>query len=99
MTTETQGNKISPSFFNQVSQIAHFFTTYALTFTFGIFGGWKWLAVAFIGSMIYAGVHEFWYDPTYENAATRGSDLQDFCFLTAGALVGSCAAIFVIRHV
>ena len=93
-----QASGINPTFFDQVAQIAHFFTTYGITFTFGVFGGWKWLLAAFIGSMIYAGVHEFWWDPREENAATRGSDLQDFCFLTAGALVGSCAAIFAIKH-
>ena len=36
------------------------------------------------GKVAYAAVHEFWYDPRYENPVTRGSDLEDFLFLAAG---------------
>lgn len=87
---------ISASFFNMVSQIAHFFATYAITFTLWI---WSWRVglAAFLGCLVYAAVHEFWYDPHFENAATRGSDLEDFFFLCAGALVGLALGI-ALRH-
>jgi hypothetical protein len=76
---------ISPKLFNLVSQIAHFFTTYALTFTAMMFKIRVGIGVA-VACIIYAGIHEFWYDPHYENAVTRGSDLEDFFWLGFGAL-------------
>ena len=78
---------IDPKFFNLVSQIAHFFTTYAVTFTVGKFLGWRGIAVAGAILVIYAAAHEFWYDPKYENPLTRGSDLEDFLFLVGGVAV------------
>jgi hypothetical protein len=77
-------NVIDPKFFNFVAQVAHFFATYGIVFTFGKFWHWTGIAVAAALCVVYAAVHEFWYDPRYENPVTRGSDLEDFLFLVAG---------------
>ena len=77
-------NVIDPEFFNSVAQIAHFFATYGIVLTFGKFWHWTGVAVAAPLCVAYAAIHEFWYDPRYENAVTRGSDLEDFLFLVAG---------------
>jgi hypothetical protein len=77
-------NVIDPKFFNFVAQVAHFFATYGIVLTFGKFWHWTGIAVAAPLCLAYAAVHEFWYDPRYENPVTRGSDLEDFLFLVAG---------------
>jgi ABC-type uncharacterized transport system permease subunit len=84
-SAEAGENVIDPKFFNLVAQIAHFSATYAIVLTFGKFSGWTGIAVAAPVCVVYAAVHEFWYDPHYENPVTRGSDLEDFLFLVAGA--------------
>jgi len=89
-------NLISPKFFNQVSQIAHFFTTYAITLTMWLLN-WKLGVTAFLGCICYAVGHEFWWDPTHENAATRGSDFEDFFWLCAGAFVALFVSLFLKR--
>lgn len=89
-------NQISPKFFDQVAQIAHFFALYALNFTFVAFFGFKWLWLAFVLSLLYAVIHEFVYDPLEENAATRGSDMRDFIFLMLGAATGEIFAILLV---
>jgi hypothetical protein len=87
-------NVIDPKFFNFVSQIAHFFSTYAIVLTFGKFWHWKGIVLAASLCVVYAALHEFWYDPRYENPVTRGSDLEDFLFLIAG--VAAAVAVYVI---
>jgi hypothetical protein len=86
-------NAIDPRFFNFVSQVAHCAATYAITFTlYALWGFEAW----FIGCALvifYAAWHEFWYDPRYENLATRGSDLEDFLFLVSGPIIA-----FLIGH-
>jgi hypothetical protein len=84
MITGPDPNTISPKFFNQIAQMAHTGMTYSLSFTAAIKFGWTGLIVAAAGVVLYAAWHEFWYDPQYENEATRGSDLEDFCFLCLG---------------
>lgn len=84
-SAEAGENVIDPKFFDFVAQIAHFSATYAIVLSFGKFWGWTGIAVAAPICAIYAAVHEFWYDPRYENPVTRGSDLKDFLFLVAGA--------------
>jgi hypothetical protein len=79
-------NVIDPKFFNQVAQIAHFFTTYALVLTVGKFFGWAGTLAGAVLCIAYAAIHEFYWDPRHENPVTRGSDLEDFIFLVAGAL-------------
>jgi hypothetical protein len=86
---------IDPAFFNQVAQIAHFSATYALTLTAMLFtklqSKHRWLVV--FGLIVaYACFHEGWYDPHFENAATRGSDVEDWCFLVAGSVAAEIAA-------
>jgi hypothetical protein len=78
---------ISPAFFNFISQVAHCATTYAITFTIYAKWGFHGWLIGAIGVLLYAAVKEFWYDAKYENAATRGSDLEDFSFLVAGPLL------------
>jgi hypothetical protein len=88
---------INPKFFNSVSQIAHFFTMYGICFTLSVFWGWKGLTVGLVGCTVYALIHEFWYDPRYENTETRGSDLQDFVFLEFGQVV-AVLSFLLARH-
>lgn len=87
-------NVIDPKFFNLVSQIAHFAATYAIVLTVGKFWHWTGITVAACLCIAYAAVHEFWYDPRYENPVTRGSDLEDFLFLFAG--VADAVVVFAI---
>jgi len=84
-------NVVDPKFFNFVAQVAHFFATYGIVLTFGKFWHWTGIAVAAPLCVAYAGLHEFWYDPRYENPVTRGSDLEDFVFLIAGVAVAVVA--------
>jgi len=91
-TPPSPPSSIDPKFFNEVAQTAHFFTTYAISFTCAMKWGWKGWVVATIGIWIYAVWHEFFYDPRKENAATRGSDLEDFIWLVSGPLVAAVAA-------
>jgi hypothetical protein len=82
-------NAIDPSFFNLVSQIAHVAVTYGLTFTAARFWGWPGIEIVGGLCILYAAVHEFFWDPLMENALTRGSDLEDFCFLVLGVAVAA----------
>jgi hypothetical protein len=82
-------NGIDPKFFNQVAQIAHTSTTFGISYLVTTkFGWWGFLASA-VGVVAYAAWHEFIHDPEAENAATRGSDLQDFCFLCLGPVIAA----------
>jgi hypothetical protein len=87
-------NVIDPKFFNFVAQIAHFFTTYGIVLTFAKFWHWTGIAIAAPACIVYAAVHEFWYDPRYENPVTRGSDAEDFVFLVAG--IAAAVAAYAI---
>ena len=83
-------NAIDPKFFNFVAQVAHFSATYALTLTVMLFSSLRrqhrWMIV--LGLIVaYAGFHEFYLDPRYENLLTRGSDIEDFVFLVSGSVV------------
>lgn len=84
---EKDQDVIDPKFFNLVSQFAHFFTMYSLTFTIGFLTGPVGLWIAFGLCVAYAAWHEFYWDPRHEDALTRGSDLEDFCFLVGGSVV------------
>src|ERR1035437_8058287 len=85
----TSTDVIDPKFFNLVSQFAHFFAMYALTFTAGKF--WHWRGIELVGGLcvLYAAIKEFWFDARYENQLTRGSDLEDFIFLVLGVAVAA----------
>lgn len=87
-------NVIDPKFFNLVSQIAHFSAMYGIVLTAGKFWHWTGITVAAILCGIYAAIHEFRYDPRYENPVTRGSDLEDFLFLVAG--IAAAVIVFAI---
>jgi hypothetical protein len=95
---------IAPKFFNQVAQIAHVSTMYAINLTLALpllwFHHWIWDIVVVLLCAVYASWHEFIYDPRNENDATRGSDLEDFGFLMLGVLVGQGMAwllVYVLR--
>ena len=86
-------NVIDPSFFYEVAQFAH--TGMAGLIYLGIahiaqkhdLFKWSWyLALVTLG-VAAAGVKEFWYDKNYENAATRGSDFEDFSFYCLGIII------------
>ena len=83
-------NGIDPAFFNQVAQFAHFGTMFSLAITVAIFAGKLGLIAVGILEFLYAALHEFVWDPREENAATRGSDLEDFAFLMLGL---ACACV------
>jgi uncharacterized membrane protein YphA (DoxX/SURF4 family) len=85
---------VDPKFFNLIAQIAHFSATYGIVLSSGKFWHWKGVFVAAALCVAYAAVHEFWYDPRYENPVTRGSDLEDFLFLIAG--VAAAVIVFAI---
>jgi hypothetical protein len=87
-------NVIDPKFFNLVAQIAHFSAMYGIVLSFGKLWHWTGIAVAAPLCVAYAAIHEFWYDPRYENPVTRGSDLEDFLFLIAG--VAAAVIVFAI---
>jgi hypothetical protein len=87
-------NVIDPKFFNFVAQVAHFFATYEIVLTFGKFWHCTGIAVAAALCVAYAAIHEFWYDPRYENPVTRGSDLEDFLFLIAG--VAAAVVVYAV---
>jgi hypothetical protein len=80
---------IDPKFFDQVAQIAHIATTFGIAYVAVTKFGWWGLLVATVGILIYASWHEFIHDPEKENAATRGSDLEDFLFLVGGPVLAA----------
>ena len=94
------GNYIDPKFLNTVSQYAHFGMMFTVTTILGLLGFHfgHLITMTVIGvavCLIYAAIHEFLWDPKMENAATRGSDLQDFIFLAAGSGV-ACLFLLVL---
>ena len=93
----SESNGIDPKFFNEVSQFAHWGVMFSIAITLAIFFGWKGLLVAGLGEIPYAVWHEYYYDPRFENAATRGSDTEDFIFLMLG-LVSAASVFFVAHH-
>jgi hypothetical protein len=89
---------IDPKFFNQVAQYAHFFAgatvaQYAHFFAgatvFFIIGRFShtWMFYLLPVGVGLAALKEFIIDPRTENEATRGSDLEDFCFYLLGMAV------------
>ena len=86
---------IDPKFFDMVSQFAHFFTWYSAVLTMGMLGvryhhKYLFMGIGLACCLLYASWHEFIWDPTHENAETRGSDWEDWSFLVIG---GSIAVI------
>jgi len=78
---------INAAFFNQVSQYAHFFAAATVYLTIGRFSHHWALYMLPVGIGL-AAWKEFWWDSHKENAATRGSDLEDFSFYMLGILFG-----------
>lgn len=93
---------IDPKFFNVVAQIAHFGAMYTVTNIFSVVSGrlmhyrWAGLILGVAVCVSYAAWHEFLWDPTHENAATRGSDWEDFIFLVFGSIVAAVVYSFLI---
>lgn len=91
-------NVIDPKFFNEVSQFAHAGVAGLIYLSIGHvaqkhdFFDWLWYGILIAAGVGLAAFKEFWYDPHYENPATRGSDLEDFSFY----LVGISIAVVVI---
>lgn len=83
----TPSNLISVFTFTVVAQIAHVAATYAISYTAATFHGWRGWRNAAIAVLAYAIPKEFIFDRLYENAATRGSDLEDFLFLMTGLVI------------
>jgi VanZ family protein len=93
---------IDPEFFDQVAQIAHFGAWFFLMIFCATFSNhvlqhrWAGVILAVCTNIPYAVWHEFFWDPVHENAATRGSDFEDFCFLLLGGLAGFLVYKFLI---
>ncbi len=93
---------IDPKFFNIVAQIAHFGAMYTVTNIFSVVSHrlihhrWAGLIFGMVACVGYATWHEFFWDPTHENPATRGSDLEDFIFLVLGSIVAALVYSFLI---
>lgn len=101
---QASGNDIDPKFFNQVAQCAHFGMMYfAVTMCalIGRFFGHYWIGVCVGGAfdLCYGIWHEFFWDPTHENAVTRGSDVEDFIWLEVGNVTGFLVTWFLVARV
>ena len=88
MVVPPVGNSISDKFFNYVAQMAHWATMAFGSLTLALFFGWPGVVVGNALGIVYAAWHEFYWDPRHENAATRGSDVEDFLFLLLGLAIG-----------
>lgn len=94
------GGGIDPKFFDFVSQCAHVGITFMVTTVIGLVGKnlrhpYSSLGVGFGLCFVYAAIHEFYWDPTHEDAETRGSDVEDFIFLVCGALAACLCLIYL----
>ena len=74
--------------FNEVAQFAHFGMAGLIFTALGKFlHDWRfWALVAF--GLAVAAWKEFYWDERYEDAETRGSSLEDFCFYALGIAAG-----------
>jgi hypothetical protein len=73
-----------------ITQIAHFAVMYGIAMTFPAHP--YWLAAGIVG---YAAWKEFYFDIRYELPAVSGGirgGIVDFCFLSAGGLLGAWMA-------
>jgi hypothetical protein len=86
-------NVIDPAFFYEVSQFAHAGVAGLIYLSIGHiaqkhnFFHWYWYGALIGLGVVAAAVKEFYYDPRFENEATRGSDLEDFSFYMLGILI------------
>lgn len=88
--------EIDPKFFNQVSQVAHFFVGSSVVLgTLLLFSLDTLVLYVLPAFFIATAIKEFWYDRNYENTVTRGSDLEDFLFYQLGAI--SSLLLFIIK--
>lgn len=88
---------IDPKFFNMVSQFAHFFTWYSICVTAGIITrNTRFVLGTALLCVLYSTIHEFYWDPRHEDPETRGSDIEDFCYLIAGGACGCFVAWFFL---
>jgi hypothetical protein len=77
---------------NPWAQFAHFFSAYAIVFTFGHFWGWKGIIAGCVGMLLWASVKEAYWDPRHESVIVQGSGWQDWSMYMAGA--ATAAVIF-----
>jgi hypothetical protein len=90
-------NIISPAFFNEVSQFAHTGVVGYIYLAIGHvaqrrgFFHWSWYGVLIGVGVALAAWKEGYYDVHHENAATRGSGLEDFAFYMVGILIAVLA--------
>jgi hypothetical protein len=86
-------NVIDPHFFEVVSQFAHAGVAGLIYLSIGhiaqahSFFRWTWYGILIAVGIALAGFKEGYWDPRYENEATRGSGLEDFTFYLVGILV------------
>jgi len=78
---------IDPRTFNDVAQSGHFLAGCLAVFAPIVLIGpwWRWVGGGAV--VVWAAAKEFWYDSRFESTEVRGSDLEDFSFYVAGALV------------
>jgi hypothetical protein len=86
-------NVIDPEFFNEVSQFAHAGVSGLIYLSIAYIAErhslfhWRWYGILIAAGIALAAFKEGWYDPRYENAATRGSGLEDFAFYMVGIVI------------
>jgi hypothetical protein len=84
--------------FNAISQYAHALAGEVIVFHVGISYGWKSALIAAVVVSSLAAIEEFWFDQNYEDAATRGSNLEDWLFWNLGAWVGFIETVWRARN-
>ena len=76
-------DEIDPNFFSEVAQNAHMLAGSTVAFcTLALYPLALWYVIAAFAAV--TAVKEFWYDQKYENAATRGSNLNDWVHYQIG---------------
>jgi hypothetical protein len=73
---------------NVFFQAGHALGGYVVPTTLALFHVHHWLIISIVGVMLSAAVKEFYIDQNYEDAATRGSNLEDFSFYIVGLAIG-----------
>ena len=88
-------NVIDPKFFNQVAQNAHMLLGVSVGLI-GLLYAPKYIWCVLGVYMIVTAVKEFWYDQHYENAETRGSNLNDWLHYQVG--IGWSLSLYCGAH-
>ena len=89
-------NSISPAFFDETAQFAHFGIAAMVYLTVGTLAPVVWVLCSLPVGIGFMAFKEFWYDPRYENTVTRGSSVKDFGFYFLG-MAYACLILYLRR--